>query len=303
MADQPQYTGATYAAEYSKLPDETLSEYLMRLAKLRSQGILGGGGMLDVKEVPVEEKSIAYTPKLGQMVINAGSGSGDSNNTMAQSVPISEEQRLANAIDVATGRDVNIPAVLGFFGGPIGKGIDALATYDRNKTIDEALSSRAYTDEQKERILNDRELMNELLYAGNLSTVAPEDTNRFGVDTWNIGTQITEGLGSLWNSITGTEDSSTPIAIGRTWAANPMPQLPTVIGGLQTPAPTTIPTDIVGGMFGNELGNRSVSTYTDSGTGTEYSVVGNADYTEGSWDTSGGGTKADGSYDISGWFN
>jgi len=303
MADQPQYTGATYNAEMYKLPTETMSEYLARLAKLRSQGILGGGGMLDVKEVPVEEKSIAYTPKLGQMVINAGSGSGDSNNTMVESVPISEEQRLANAIDVATGRDINIPAVLGFFGGPIGKGIDALATYDRNKIIDEALSSRAYTDEQKDRILNDRELLNELLYEGNLSTVAPEDTNRFGVDTWNWGTQLTEGLGNFWDSITGNTDTSTPVAIGRTWAANPMPQMPTVIGGLQTPAATTIPTDIVGGMFGNELGNRYSNTYTDSGTGTEYTVTGNANYTDGSWDTSGGGTNPDGSYDISSWFN
>ena len=298
MADPVQYTGATYNAEMYKLPNETMSEYLARLAKLRAQGILGGGGMLDVKEVPVEEKSIAYTPKLGQVVINAGSG-GDSNNTMAESVPISEEQRLANAIDVATGRDVNIPAVLGFFGGPIGKGIDALATYDRNKTIDEALSSRAYTDEQKDRILNDRELLNEMLYEGNLSTVAPEDTNRFGVDTWNLGTQISDGLGNLWDTITGKE-ASTPVAIGRTWAANPMPQLPTLAGGIAIPSVTAVDSDIVGGMFGNELGNRYVTQHTDTSTGTDYTVTGNADYTDGSWDTS----KSDGgSYDISGWFS
>jgi hypothetical protein len=254
--------------------------------------------MLDLKETPTVVTPAAQQP-LGELVVRKNNNSNY--EPMAERVDISPEQRLANAVDVATGRDMNIPAVLGFFGGPIGKGIDALATYDRNKTIDEALSSRAYTDEQKQAILDDRELLNQMLYEGNLTATAPEDTNRYGVDTWNWGTQVSEGLGSLWDSIVGNE-ATAPVAIGRTWAANPMPQLPTVIGALQTPAATSINSNIVGGMFSNELGNRSVSNYTDTGTGTSYTVTGNADYTDGSWDTSGGGTNADGSYDISSWF-
>lgn len=257
MVDQPQYTGATYNAEMYMLPTETMSEYLARLAKLRAQGILGGGGMLDLKETPTVVTPAAQQP-LGKLVVRKDSGDSGSDVT-AERVSISPEQRLANAVDVATGRDMNIPAVLGFFGGPIGKGIDALATYDRNKTIDEALSSRAYTDEQKEAILNDRELLNEMLYEGNLTATAPEDTNRYGVDTWNWGTQVSEGLGSLWDSVVGNE-APAPVAIGRTWAANPMPQLPTVIGTPMTRQPTA--NEMLDGML---MGNGMLSTNADSG--------------------------------------
>jgi hypothetical protein len=39
MADQPVYTGATYNADIYKKPDESITDYMARLSKLRSQGI------------------------------------------------------------------------------------------------------------------------------------------------------------------------------------------------------------------------------------------------------------------------
>lgn len=54
MADLPQYTGVTYDAGYFKQPQESMAEYMQRLAMQRASGVLGGGGMLNTATVDQE---------------------------------------------------------------------------------------------------------------------------------------------------------------------------------------------------------------------------------------------------------
>jgi hypothetical protein len=70
MADLPQYTGVTYDAGYFKQPEETMADYMMRLAQQRASGVLGGGGMLDT---PQAEEVKTSTP-LGQIQQNCPVG-------------------------------------------------------------------------------------------------------------------------------------------------------------------------------------------------------------------------------------
>lgn len=69
MQDQTQYTGVTYDSSYYRQPNESASDYFMRLAQQRAGGILGGGGMLDTP-APAE---ITKQP-LGQEVKNCPAG-------------------------------------------------------------------------------------------------------------------------------------------------------------------------------------------------------------------------------------
>lgn len=75
MADLPQYTGVTYDAEMYKKPEETMSDYMLRLAKLRASGVLGGGGMLDTAK-PAQVVDTNTTAPLGQVVVNRPRESG-----------------------------------------------------------------------------------------------------------------------------------------------------------------------------------------------------------------------------------
>jgi len=284
MADLPQYTSVTYDPLYSRNPEETIYDYMQRLAAQRASGVLGGGGMFDVNaQIPVEEKSIHYMPTLGQLVFNNPLlRDGDNDIPRAESVPLTEEQRLANAVDVATGRDINLPAVAGVVMGPAGKIIDTVATNSRNKIIDDALNSRAYTPEQKERILNDRVLLDQMLYEGNLSQKAPEDTNRFGVDTWNWGTQVKDAIDNLIDRVTGDNIKPPPVAIGRTWAVDPRPQLPTLGNNLAQQERNLQRTmgmmDTLNQLNSGTIAAGNSGYYTDS-SGNQY--TGGADY--GGW--------------------
>lgn len=69
MADQPQYSGVTYESAYYKDPNESMADYMQRLAKLRASGVLGGGGMLDIPE-PVKVIATDAGAPLGQVVQN-----------------------------------------------------------------------------------------------------------------------------------------------------------------------------------------------------------------------------------------
>lgn len=70
MADLPQYTGVTYDAGYFKQPQESMAEYMQRLAMQRASGVLGGGGMLNTAAVNQE----ITDKELGTVTQNCPSG-------------------------------------------------------------------------------------------------------------------------------------------------------------------------------------------------------------------------------------
>jgi hypothetical protein len=84
MADLPQYTGVTYDSSYYKQPNESASDYFMRLAQQRAGGILGGGGMLNT---PTVEAAEVTAQPLGQVSKNCPAGYVSRNGAC---VPVSQ---------------------------------------------------------------------------------------------------------------------------------------------------------------------------------------------------------------------
>jgi len=66
MADPVNYSGVSYDSQYYRQPDETMFEYMQRLAQNRAKGVLGGGGMLDAAPLTSTE--------LGEVVTRCPAG-------------------------------------------------------------------------------------------------------------------------------------------------------------------------------------------------------------------------------------
>jgi uncharacterized membrane protein YgcG len=94
MADTPRYTGVTYEQDYFRQPDESMYDFMMRLAKLRATGVLGGGGMLDtptetvsIEEVPTQTAP-AVAANLGMVQTNTGSSDSGTQRRVSSGQPI-----------------------------------------------------------------------------------------------------------------------------------------------------------------------------------------------------------------------
>lgn len=267
--EQPSYSGATYEASYYKQPDETMSEYMMRLAQMRAQGVLGGGGMLDVKPTP--EKEVASSVPLGEVVRNQPSSS-DSDGMSP--VRADAQQRYESArwmLDNPMAAGL-VRAVLPMGLGSLLLSNDQLEGYVRN-TQNEATGSQGFFDylfgRDGDVVLGDRGTG-----TGSLVTGQATDITR---------SMFPEQFDPM--NFTGSMAS----AVAMPTMFEPARVIPQAQQMDMTP-----------------LTNKYVTQYTDSDTGTDYTVQSSGSWSaadKSSWDTSGQGGNSDGTYDISSWFS
>lgn len=138
MADkQPAYTGASFNAEIYKSPNESMADYMIRLSRMRSQGILGGGGMFDSGPAPTVTTPDFYSDEtdLGVLKKNVRqSDSGSSGDGMPEAAPRTYSQ--ANNFGwVDPSIASNIGGLLGPLGSLIGRG---LAEWNNSSAIERA---------------------------------------------------------------------------------------------------------------------------------------------------------------------
>lgn len=279
MADLPQYTGVTYDASYSQQPQESFADYMMRLASQRAGGVLGGGGMLNTA-TPQTEITDA---ELGQVKQNCPEGYVWNGNACVlvdqgsdqKQRKVSNEERYKGArflLDNPMAASA-IRAVMPMGLGSLLMSDNQLEGYVRN-TQNEATKSQGFLDYLMGRdgdvVLGDRG-------TGGGSLVTGKET------------EITRGMfPEIFDPMNFTKQMG---VVGAQAYPVQMPQIPQIPQGMLSPSATSAIAESV--------------ALTGSGSGSSddpYSAGWSAKDTS-SWDTSGGGTNADGSYDISGWFS
>jgi len=221
MADQPQYTGATYNAEMYKLPTETMSEYLARLAKLRAQGILGGGGMLNTADGsqvdPTVAQSVTVDPvaneitatPLGQ-VVQQSSDSDSQVNGWDKVKTL--EQRMAESIARQT--QMNGPRAvegLSLFSGPLAYAAEKLEDWTDTQTAKAYLDKVGFTDEYGEKardaMADNQTAMLSLMSTGDLPAVGGfqnYNMQDYKPQTWgDLGNKVLSGVGDAFGELGG----------------------------------------------------------------------------------------------------
>lgn len=280
MADLPQYTGVTYDAGYFKQPQESMAEYMQRLAMQRASGVLGGGGMLNTAAVNQE----ITDKELGTVTQNCPSGYRWDGNACVpinvnegsepvKSEPVSKEQAYKGArwlLDNPAAATLlrAVTPLSGLFLNDF-----QLEGQVRN-TQNEATKSQGLLDylmgNDGDVVLGDRG-------TGSGSLVTGKETD------------ITRGMfPEIFDPMNFTKQMG---VVGAQAYPVQMPQIPQIPQGMLSPSATSAIAESV--------------ALTGSGSGSSddpYSAGWSAEDTS-SWDTSGGGTNADGSYDISGWFS
>lgn len=280
MADLPQYTGVTYDASYSQQPQESFADYMMRLASQRAGGVLGGGGMLNTA-TPQTEITDA---ELGQVKQNCPEGyvwNGnacvrvDQGSDEDKQRKVSNEERYKGArwlLDNPMAASA-IRSIMPMGLGSLLMSDNQLEGYVRN-TQNEATKSQGFLDylmgNDGDVVLGDRG-------TGGGSLVTGKETD------------ITRSMfPEIFDPMNFTKQMG---VVGAQAYPVQMPQIPQIPQGMLSPSATSAIAESV--------------ALTGSGSGSSddpYSAGWSAEDTS-SWDTSGGGTNADGSYDISGWFS
>lgn len=248
MADkQPAYIGATYNADIYKSPSESLGDYLVRLSRMRSAGVLGGGGMFDsgpnptvttpnfydtVSEstIPVKDLSAAAAP-LGVVVQNTRGGNYQ---PTAESVRISPEDRMANDVAIQAGVQSDIAGNLIGLIPTIGTPLKALMDYQRESNIRGMLEDKAIDPKLIDEIINNPDYAAALVDTynkGGLSTTGIP-TKQFDVN--DAGSAVLYNLSNVGDSILkglGIRDTvSDPWIPTVTAVPDYLPQLPTLTG-------------------------------------------------------------------------
>lgn len=281
MADLPQYTGATYNAEMYKLPNETMSEYMLRLAKLRSAGVLGGGGMLDT---PAPAATIPVTaPALGQLTRNVNDGGVEAGIDTRTPREVFESAVRMKNYGLDKGQQIGLALT------PFGGAIQGLAEKGLDTTIEGFIKSLPPDSPERKEA-------EAFLSAGYGPMQQVDDTSLLS----SIGNPLSM-FGSIVNGLFGTNtpeqqamipvvtSPGTPVNAATVYPVQPI-SVPTVTQGMLSPSATSSIAESVALTGGGE--GTSSDPYSPSWSASDTS----------SWDTSGGGTNADGSYDISSWF-
>lgn len=143
MADPVQYTGATYNADLYKLPTESMADYMIRLAKLRASGVLGGGGMLNVAEQPTPTVVTPAAQELGVLKKNI-SGNNYEVPTEPEAPATYSQANNFGYIDPNTASQIG-----GLFG-PLGSAIGyGLASWNNANAVERAQDLAGITPEDR----------------------------------------------------------------------------------------------------------------------------------------------------------
>lgn len=164
MADkQPVYTGATYNADIYKSPSESLSDYLVRLSRMRSAGVLGGGGMLDTGPAPTVTTPDYYSTESDLGVLKKNIVSDNGNEVQAIRDTRTQEEKLRDAVAYQSGAETNWGKTLmglapfGLFGTVATNLMDSA----EKDLIESYFNDQALTEEQVQAIMdNPKELAN-----------------------------------------------------------------------------------------------------------------------------------------------
>ena len=193
MADLPQYTGVTYDAEMYKKPEETMSDYMLRLAKLRASGVLGGGGMLDTAK-PAQVVDTNAAAPLGQVVVNRPSSGGNyeapTNETTAPTVRNSSTN-YGLTPDLTKGVASLLPFPFSLLAG-------AGIAYNDSEAIKAAQIAANIPEDQRTRswfkgaedVIGSRDI-NDKTYQVSIGGIANDPTNNIVESLFNMGNQIT----------------------------------------------------------------------------------------------------------------
>lgn len=203
MADLPQYTGASYNADLYKKPDETMSDYMLRLAKLRASGVLGGGGMLDITDTPTVVTPAAQ--ELGVLKKNVSSG-GESDFNMPVDTR-TDAEKLRDAVAIQSGAKSDWGGLLANMLTPFGLGsaIDSAIDKDRADSLRGILEAKAIDEKEIERALNDPQYAQALVESYNKGGLSFDGIPAEGllIDPIEAGSAFTYKLDNLGDTIKG----------------------------------------------------------------------------------------------------
>lgn len=164
MAYQPPaYKGAAYNADIYKSPSESLSDYLVRLSRMRSAGVLGGGGMLDTGPTPTVTTPDYYSDQTDLGVLKKNVVSDGGNEYVTPQDTRTAEEKLRDAVAYQSGAETNWGKVImglapfGLFGTVATNLMDS----SEKDLIEGYFKDQALTEEQIKDIMdNPKELAN-----------------------------------------------------------------------------------------------------------------------------------------------
>jgi hypothetical protein len=277
MADLPQYTGASYNADMYKKPDETMSEYMMRLAKLRAQGILGGGGMLDTPTVDATQVDATTSVPLGQVIKNRVDGNAASAIADAEFLASMQgKPAVRNAStkygltpDWMKGAAALVPFPFGLLAGAgiVLNDSDAIKAAQIAANIPEDQRTGTWF-KGAEDVIGSRNI-NDKTYQVSIGGIADDPTNSIIENLFNTGNMIT----------TLTPDEARRRASSAQYRSQPIayaaPQIPMTTGMLTG---QTVTPDMSNYIVDTGSGLTTSGSYNDSGDwswgGTDFSDPG-----------------------------
>lgn len=205
--EQPAYTGAQYDSEFYQKQGESLFDYMRRLAAMRSQGVLGGGGMLDAtpaKQPSIVNQVMSGVP-LGQVQLNTSSSDSDF------SMPVDRRtaaEKVRDDMAIQSGAKSDwLGAGLSFLGGPLGSAANWALDSARTGRLEDVLQEKAISQEEIDRALNDPAYNKALLESYNKGGFAFDagdiPSGDLIIDPSQAGTSFTYGIDNIGNTIKG----------------------------------------------------------------------------------------------------